>query len=307
MKKSLLTIATLLSVFNVIAQTNILKDTGNVGIGTLTPDQKLEISTNGASYMQLTNTWDVLGTVGAIKFSMAGSEVGKIEAERTSGSGRQTALKFFVKTQSNLAEAMRISEKGNVGIGTSNPRYTLHSTSYDDSTTAAALLWGEYYGAAVGVAGTSSPYYAFHVVSNVDSMGMGRAGGTKSLLYVRADGNVGIGTTNPQAKLAVNGEIFSKRVKVTQEVWADFVFDEGYRLPGLSEVENYIKNNKHLPEIPSAAEVEKEGLDVGEMNRRLLQKVEELTLYLIDQQKQITALQEQNKTLLKFAGSQRRK
>jgi hypothetical protein len=74
----------------------------------------------------------------------------------------------------------------------------------------------------------------------------------------------------------------------------------------LTEVENYIKANKHLPDVPSAKEVEKEGLDVGEMNKRLLQKVEELTLYLIEQQKQlksqqeqIVLLQKQNEALLK--------
>lgn len=191
---------------------------------------------------------------------------------------------------------------GKVGIGVTNPTYVLHSAAYDNSGAASSLLWGEHYGAAVGVSDDTSSYYAFHVVANVDSLGRGKAAGAKSLLYVRADGNIGIGTTAPQAKLAVKGEIFGTRVKVTQTGWADFVFQPDYKLPSLNEVEDYIKNNQHLPEIPSATEVEKEGLDLGEMNRKLLQKVEELTLYLIDQQKQlksqqeqITLLQEQNK------------
>jgi hypothetical protein len=96
-------------------------------------------------------------------------------------------------------------------------------------------------------------------------------------------GNVGIGTVNPKAKLSVNGEILSKRVKVTmaQADWPDYVFAPGYSLPSLAEVEKYVNSNRHLPGVPSAREVEKEGLDLGEMNRRLLEKVEELTLYII--------------------------
>jgi hypothetical protein len=97
------------------------------------------------------------------------------------------------------------------------------------------------------------------------------------------NGNVAIGTTTPGPyKLTVEGIIGARRVKVMQGTWADFVFEPEYKLPSLAEVEEYIKVNRHLPNVPSAKEVEKEGLDVGEMNKRLLQKVEELTLYLIE-------------------------
>jgi len=194
---------------------------------------------------------------------------------------------------------------GKVGIGVTNPTFALHSAAYNNTGGASALLWGEEYGAAVGVSDDTSSRYAFHVVANVDSLGKGKAGGTKSLLYVRADGNVGIGTATPEAKLAVNGEMFAKRVKVLQTGWPDYVFQPGYQLPSLMDVEKYIDSYHHLPEIPSANEVEKEGLDVGEMNKKLLQKVEELTLYMIEQQKQlkvqqeqITALRDQNKAFL---------
>ncbi|QEH42874.1 hypothetical protein [Chitinophaga sp. XS-30] len=102
-----------------------------------------------------------------------------------------------------------------------------------------------------------------------------------NVLYALNNGYVGIGTTNPQSQLAVNGEITAKKVRITQAGWADFVFEPDYRLPAISEVNDYIKKHRHLPGIPSSAEVGEEGFDVGVMNQKLLQKVEELILYII--------------------------
>ncbi|UPK72821.1 hypothetical protein [Chitinophaga filiformis] len=112
-------------------------------------------------------------------------------------------------------------------------------------------------------------------------------------------GNLGIGTRNTgTSKLAVEGTIAARRVKVTAATtWPDFVFDAGYKLPSLQEVEAYVKANKHLPNVPSAVEVAKDGQDVGEMNKILLQKIEELTLHLIEQEKQNIAQQKQIKLL----------
>ena len=89
---------------------------------------------------------------------------------------------------------------------------------------------------------------------------------------------------------SADGSLKVKDLKVTLTGWSDFVFDDGYRLMPLGEVERYIDANRHLPEVPSAQEVEENGVDVGEMNKLLLQKVEELTLYIIDLQKQIDEL-----------------
>ncbi|WP_343522285.1 hypothetical protein [Pedobacter sp.] len=98
-------------------------------------------------------------------------------------------------------------------------------------------------------------------------------------------GNVGIGMNNPSEKLTVNGKIKAREIRVDGSGAPDYVFEENYRKLSLGEIEQYIKVNKHLPEVPSAKEFEKEGMAVGEMNKLLLKKIEELTLHLIEQEK----------------------
>ncbi|WP_396591853.1 fibronectin type III domain-containing protein [Allomuricauda sp. R78024] len=109
-------------------------------------------------------------------------------------------------------------------------------------------------------------------------------------------GNVGIGTNTipTDYRLAVSGKIISEELKVQlQATWPDYVFDEGYDLPSLKEIQKYIAQNGHLPNIPTAKEVTEHGIEVGEMNRLLLEKIEELTLYTLQQQKEITELKTQ--------------
>jgi len=110
-----------------------------------------------------------------------------------------------------------------------------------------------------------------------------------SVLTLMDNGNVGIGadSKNINDKLTVNGTIHCKEVKVDLTGLADYVFDDSYKLMPLQQVESYVNTNNHLPDMPSAAEVSKNGLSMGEMQNKLLQKVEELTLYMIEQQKTI--------------------
>ncbi len=109
--------------------------------------------------------------------------------------------------------------------------------------------------------------------------------------YIYRNGKVSINTLSDPGDytLAVNGKIRAKEIKVDTD-WADYVFATDYRLKTLEEIESFIKENKHLPEIPTAQDVEKGGVDLGEMNMLLLKKVEELTLYIINQQKEINLL-----------------
>ena len=111
-------------------------------------------------------------------------------------------------------------------------------------------------------------------------------------LYMNLSGNVGIGTINPGSyRLAVNGGIHSQSVNVDLTGWSDYVFKKEYTLPSLADVKTYIDQNHHLPDMPSEQEVIKNGINLGEMNKLLTKKVEELTLYLIDKDNKINTLE----------------
>lgn len=120
-----------------------------------------------------------------------------------------------------------------------------------------------------------------------------------NMILPKANSFLGIGTTSSTDgvdifKLSVAGNIRANRVKV-YTTWADFVFEKEYKLASLEEVEKHIQKNGHLKDIPSASEVEKSGIELGEMNKLLLQKVEELTLYVIQLNKELQDVKSQIK------------
>jgi len=117
---------------------------------------------------------------------------------------------------------------------------------------------------------------------------------------VTGKGSVGIGTPDPKGyKLAVNGKARVHEIKVEVDNWPDYVFKEDYKRQTLSQLDQFIKLNKRLPDMPSAKEAETNGVDLGEMNKKLLQKIEELTLYLIEKDKQIQLLEDRMNKVLK--------
>ncbi|GMN08183.1 hypothetical protein MTsPCn5_35720 [Croceitalea sp. MTPC5] len=136
------------------------------------------------------------------------------------------------------------------------------------------------------------------VTTNASSGGGGNSSSvwTESNTTASYNGQVGIGVTTVQTeyKLAVNGKIRSKEVRVEQNNWPDYVFSKEYDLPTLKEIQEHINEKGHLPNIPSAQEVEENGIELGEMNKLLLKKIEELTLYILQQEKRIQKLENQS-------------
>jgi hypothetical protein len=122
--------------------------------------------------------------------------------------------------------------------------------------------------------------------------------GTSRMSINLSNGNVGIGVPSPVYRLEVCGTIRAKEVRV-ETGWCDYVFEKNYKLRTVDELDKYITENKHLPGVASADEVETEGLKVGEMNKAMMEKIEELTLYVIQLSKDNKRLQEQIDALKK--------
>lgn len=293
MKHPLLLCSFLFLGYHAAGQTNAIGPTGSVGIGTTNPEEKLEIADVGPAVLQFKRTSDSLGAVGTIKFNLAGTEVGRIESERVVAAGRVSVMKFSVWTGNSLLESMRINTGGNIGIGTTAPAQKLDVSGYIQSAPS-AVEGGLYFGNANhGVrrpAGTNN----VELYTTQGNIFLSASSISSNQLVLRENGDVEMGAPNISSKLTVNGNVTAKKMKVTQNVWADFVFEPTYHLPSLYDLESYVKKYKHLPEIPSAKEVQEQGLDLGNNQAKLLQKIEELTLYVIDQHKQ---LETQQKTI----------
>jgi hypothetical protein len=183
-----------------------------------------------------------------------------------------------------------IYRNGNVAIGKTTANHALDVQGNINTNSSVIIDGGD-----LVLKRTSNPY-GFVLRPNVagyKKLGFAvEGGGDLDLFHVNSvssifTGNVGIGANPGSFKLAVEGKIAARGVKVTNISFADYVFDSTYQLRPLFSVEKFINQYKHLPGIPSAKEVEKEGgFEVGEMNVKLLEKIEELTLYVIELKKE---------------------
>ncbi|MBT3226864.1 MAG: hypothetical protein HN354_11120 [Deltaproteobacteria bacterium] len=186
---------------------------------------------------------------------------------------------------------------GFVGIGTTDPKAPIDFGTSSTPGRPYWLMYNDNVGINMGIwRDTPGPNDSAFVLNYAGAFILGKSTSAATPTFgtewmrITTDGNVGIGTATPSYKLAVNGTIGCKELTVTSTGWADFVFEKNYRLPPLTEVETFISENKHLPGIPSEADVKKNGISVGDMNSKLLQKIEELTLYMIDLKKENDSL-----------------
>jgi hypothetical protein len=210
-------------------------------------------------------------------------------------------------------EYARVNGNGAFGIGTNNPQNTLHVngtvradgalypySSLQGMGDNTSLVWDAYGAMRMGFTkkfgfGPKLTYGAGYTfaISESSAGDIGASNTFTDRLVIDPNGNVGIGTGAPQSLLAVKGNITAMVVTVTQTGWSDYVFAKEYKLPSLKFVEDYIQSNHHLPEIPSAEEIKKKGIDLGDNQALLLKKVEELTLYIIAQEKELETVKKE--------------
>ena len=246
--------------------------TGKIGIGNITsPSAKLHIKSDTSGENE--NADIMLET-------SASSQYAAIYFKTTDNyiRMRNTAGLDFNAPRFNF-------QTGKVGIGNvSAPQATLHIKANSGENANIMLQTTD---------NTKDAAIIFRNTSNTISVGSNNLMNFAATSYSFTTGKVGIGCVNDMNDfaLAVQGGIVSSKVSVIDiDSWPDFVFGNNYKLMNLYELEQYIDTNQHLPEVPSAEEVSASGIDLGEMNAVLLQKVEELTLHIIELQKQIDEL-----------------
>lgn len=289
---------------------------GNVGIGTSSPHGTFEIANPLGTVLSL-STGGLSGTTDsplrpAINF--LGCQNGyKARISATEETANTYGSKFSIyvnngESADNMVERLTILPNGNVGIGTSSPHGTFEIANPLGSVLSLSTD---------GLAGTPQsplrPSLDFLGYLNGNKARISATDetsetyGSRFSIYVNdgessthlaerftilPNGYIGIGSVSPAYKLDVNGTIRAREIKVDLD-GADFVFESDYKLMPLNELEEYVTENKHLPEIATAKEMQDNGTDLGRLNTALIQKIEELTLYSIEQNKKIVELEKQ--------------
>ncbi len=276
----------------------IIKDNGNVGIGMSNPTHKLEIQ--GSLALKNGNT-DLL--------LYRDNDVGDWSLLRTN-----TGNGIGLIGQPDIVALSVSRTTSNVGIGTTNPDEKFHvkgTTSIDGDI--GQILEGSHWQTGKHTLelqnrDAGDVVLSFHRAGHTNAaikhpttgglIFSATGGYNQNHMYLKTNGYLGIGTTTPDSKLTVKGKIHAEEVKIDLSIPApDYVFKKDYDLLTIAQVQQHIKEKGHLPNIPSAKVLETQGVDLGLMNMKLLEKIEELTLYTIDQEKRLQQQTTINKKL----------
>ncbi|WP_395762744.1 hypothetical protein ACH34F_13385 [Elizabethkingia anophelis] len=279
-------------------------NTGFVGIGTTNPISNLEIasptatltlSTNQASGTAENPLYPKIDFLGYANWPKA-----RITAAEQTYNTHGSKLSFLVNDgtgATSLKEMMTINQDNKVGIGITNPTSKLEV--YNEASKSHLTLSAND-NSANDLSRIDLDYKIQnkdHIVGRISSFyldsGNGGTGGLR--FFTREAGQL---TEKmmiaPNGNISVSNKLEAREIKVTTTPTADFVFEDSYQLPNLESVEKHIKEKKHLPEIASAVEMQKDGVNIGDFQIKLLQKIEELTLYQIQLNKEVINLKQEN-------------
>lgn len=257
---------------------NTFPSSGNVGIGTTSPVTELDIVGN----LKISGSLGIgITPDNLLPLQIRRSSVGStgIRFENTNSAGSSFSVLQMGQDINTTGTKFLNILYANSGVGQYGFYKALGTTIVNNGTGGLNL-------ATYDASGTGDiQFFTGPVVAAAPKM------------IINPAGNVGIGTTQPNSfRLAVEGKIGARGVQVTmQSPWPDYVFRPEYRLMSLEELRTFIAANHHLPEMPTAAEVEKEGIDLGEMDAKLLKKIEELTLYVLELKKENEEIKERLK------------
>ncbi len=257
-------LSAMISMWTVSAQTNTFPSSGNVGIGTTSPGTLLHIVSGSAS-----------ASDNSLK--LAAPNLGS----KTSHIHYGLKGHWYIRSADSTGNVIIQDTGGNVGVGTSAPNarfevYTATTNSGDNTMRLRAPNLG--------------PHQSHIHFGLLGDWYIRSASSSGKIVLQDTGGKVGIGTSSPDHKLDVKGTIRAEEV-IVETGWSDFVFDEGYAVPTLGEVEEHIEAHGHLADVPSAEVVESEGLSLGDAQKVMMQKIEELTLYMIEQDRRSEILE----------------